>query len=212
MRETVRKTIYRPPPEAQLLAQKGHRLVSPPPVLARSGSLPPLRLHFTSASWRRERELRVARICRCLDRGCAAGKPLRKMLVRFAWKWNGRRYKGEPARRLRLAKRTLRYLYRRWKASNGNPAALALNYRAPVKIRQGHALDFARVCVNTPVRSFADAYARLPRPRATVFAYRLALGDKLLRRIVRLFAARRMVEFRARKARAAVNWFAKGGT
>jgi hypothetical protein len=106
----------------------------------------------------------------------------------------------------------LGHLYRRWKASGGNPAALALNYRAPVKVRKGHALDFARVCVNAPVRSFADAYARLPQPRATVFAYRLALGDKLLRQIVRLFAARRMVELRARNARSAVNWFAKGDT
>jgi hypothetical protein len=147
-----------------------------------------------------------------MDRGQAGGKRLHEMLVWFTWRWKGRHYASDPKRRIRLGYGTLKRLYRRWKASGGNPAALALNYRAPVKVRQGHALDFARVCVNTPVRSFADAYARLPRPRATVFAYRLALGDKLLRRIVRLFAARRLVEFRARKARAAVNWFAKGGT
>jgi hypothetical protein len=127
-----------------------------PAAPARGSSVPRLpRVQFSSAPWQRERVQRLARICRCLDRGCAAGKPLRKMLVRFAWKWNGRRYKGEPARRMRLAKATLRYLYRRWKASGGNPAALALNYRAPVKLRKGHVLDFARVCVNSDVRSFA---------------------------------------------------------
>jgi hypothetical protein len=78
-----------------------------------------------------------------------------------------------------------------------------------VKLRKSHVLDFARACINTPSRSFAEAYGRLPRPRATVFAYRLHLGPKLLRRITRLFAARRTVDVRCRWARAAVNSFAK---
>ena len=173
----IRKTNFRPPRAARS-PQKGLRFASPPPVTIRRRSIPLLRINFSSTSWQRERELRVARICRSLDRGCAAGKPLRKMLVRFAWRWNGKRYKGEPSHRIRLARGTLGHLYRRWKASGGNPAALELHYRAPVKLRAGHALDFGRVCVNAPVRSFADAYARLPRARATVFAYRLALGDK----------------------------------
>jgi hypothetical protein len=206
----IRRTIFRPPRAARSI-QKGLRLASPPPVTIRRRSIPLLRIHFSAATWQRERELRVARICRSLARGCAAGKSLRKMLVRFAWRWNGQRYRGEPRHRIRLARGTLGHLYRRWKASGGNSAALALNYRAPVKVRKGHALDFARVCANASVRSFADAYARLPRPRATVFAYRLALGDKLLRRIVMLFAARRLVESRARKARAAVNISATRG-
>jgi hypothetical protein len=189
--------------------------LQPKPAAPARGSLcvPMLpRVQFSSAPWQRERVQRLARISRCLDRGCAAGKPLRKMLVRFAWKWNGRRYKGEPARRMRLAKATLRYLYRRWKASGGNPAALALNYRAPVKVRKGHALDFARVCVNSDVQSFTEAHGRLPRSRATWFAYRLALPAGLRQRVVRLFSARRLVDCRTRKARAAMHSFAKGGT
>jgi hypothetical protein len=206
----LRKTFCRPPREARP-QKKGHRLVSSPPATTRGRNLPLLRVHFSSSPWQRERELRVARICRSLDRGCAAGKPLRKMLVRFAWKWNGRRYRGEPSRRFRLAKGTLRNLYRHWKASGGDPASLALHYEAPVKVHKWHALDFARVCINSPSRSFAEAYARLPRPRATVYAYRLALGAKLLRRVVMLFATRRLVDGRMRKARAAVNGFATGG-
>ena len=157
----------------------------------------------------RSRLQRLARICRCLDRGRSDGKRLRKMLIRFAWIWKGRHYKCEPGRRIRFGRGTLGHLYRRWKASGGNPAALALNYRAPVKLRPGLAVEFARVCINSDVRAFTEAHGRLPRPVATWFAYRLALPPMLRRRVVALFAARRLGACRASKARAAVNRFAR---
>jgi hypothetical protein len=113
---------------------------------------------------------------RCLARGQAGGKRLHEMLVWFTWRWRGRRYKCDPNRRIRLGYGTLKRLYRRWKASGGNPAALALNYRAPVKVRPGLAVEFARVCVHSDVRSFTEAHGRLPRPVATWFAYRLSPG------------------------------------
>jgi hypothetical protein len=133
------------------------------------------------------------------------------MLVWFTWRWKGRHFKSDPKRRIRLGYGTLKRLYRRWKVSGGNPAALALNYRAPVKIRPGRALDFARLCINSVVRSWTEAHGRLPRPVATWFAYRLSLPPMLRRRIVGLFAARRLEACRAGKARTAVNWFAGRG-
>ena len=169
------------------------------------------RVQFSSAPWQRERVQRLARISRCLDRGRAKGKRLHEMLVWFAWKWKGRRYISEPGRRIQFSCGTLNRLYLRWRVSGGKTAALANRYRPPVKLRKSHVLDFARSCINTPSRSFAEAYGRLPRPRATVFAYRLHLGPKLLRRITRLFAARRTVDVRCRWARAAVNSFATEG-
>jgi hypothetical protein len=215
----LRNTICRPPREAQLSPQKGHRFASLPPAAL-------VELPTTSANvslkgwpraispprgWKREYVYRAARIFRCMDRGQAGGKRLHEMLVWFTWRWKGRHYKSDPKRRIQLGYGTLKRLYRRWKASGGNPAAIALKYRAPVKLRKGHVLDFARVCINSPSRSFAEAYGRLPRPRATVFAYRLHLGPKLLRRIIRLFGARRSVDVRCRWARAAVNSFATEG-
>jgi hypothetical protein len=186
-------------------------LTKKPPAHARGRSVPLPRAHFSSASWKDERILRAARIFRCLDRGCAAGKPIRRMLRIHAWRWRNRHYASDPARAIQFGRGTLERLYRRWKAAGGNPEALANRWRPPIKLRRSHALDFARVCINSDVRSLAEAFGRLARPRATVYAYRLALQPKLLRRIVRLFCARRLVDCRARKARAAVNRFATGG-
>ena len=154
---------------------------------------------------------RLGRTYRAVDKGLAAGKRLCKMLRLHAWRWNGRRYTSEPARPVQFSYGTLMRMYGRWRASGGNPEALALRWRPPVKVRKGHALDFARVCINSPARSFPEAFGRLSRSRATIYAYRLALGAKLLRRIVRLFSARRLVDCRTRKARATLNNLATGG-
>jgi hypothetical protein len=80
-----------------------------------------------------------------------------------------------------------------------------------VKLRKGHVGQFAAICINSDARSFAEAYGRLPRPRATVYGYRLGLGTSLLRRVVNLFAARRLVDVRTRKARTIVNTLAREG-
>lgn len=206
------QTLFRTPRRARLSPQKGHRFVTTPPVQARGDFLPiSPRAHFPPRGWQRERVQRLARIFRCVDRGQAAGKRLHEMQVWFAWRWKGRHFKSDPARRIRFGRGTLEHLYRRWKASGGNPAALALNYRAPVKLRPGLAVEFARACLSSDVRSFTEAHGRLPRPVATWFAYRLSLPPMLRQRVVGLFAARRLEACRAHKARAAANRFARGG-
>ena len=207
---TMRTRFGRSPREAQLLPLLRHRLTSPPSAHAREG-VPTSRANFPQIGWQLERVQRLARICRCLDRGQANGKRLHEALVWFAWRWKARTYKCDPCRKIRFSYVTLRRLYNQWKANAGNPVALALRYRAPVKLRKGHVQQFAAICINSPSRSFAEAYGRLPRPRATVYAYRLALGARLLSRVVKLFAARRWVDVRTCKARTAANRFATEG-
>ena len=187
-----------------------------PPAPARGSLYVPMlpRVQFSPSlalPWQRERAQRLARIFRCMERGQAAGKRLHEMQVWFAWRWKGRHYKSDPARRIRFSRGTLGRLYRRWNVIGGNAAALALNYRAPRKLRPGLAEEFARVCINSDVRSFTEAHGRLPRPVASWYAYRLSLPPMLRGRVVGLFAARRLEACRAHKARAAANWFAKRG-
>jgi hypothetical protein len=166
-------------------------------------------IHFSATDWIRERAARLSRICVCLDKGRAEGKTIRRMLRLHVWRWKGRHYISAPGRPIRFSCITLSRAYRHWRANGRNPDSLVIRYRPPIKLRKSHALRFAGVCINSDVRSMAEAYARLPRPRATVFAYRLAFRPKLLRRIVRLFAARRLVDCRARAARAVANSSAK---
>lgn len=183
-------------------------LTTKPPAPTRGRRCVPLlpRVHFLSTTWQTERERRLLRIFRCLDRGLALGKALHPMLVKHAWRWRGRRYRSQHGHPIRFSVSTLDRLYRVWCAGGRTPAALALRYRAPVKIHPRDALKFSRVCINSPVSSFEEAYGRLPnRPRGTWFAYRLALPEGLRRQMVRLFSARRLLDFRQRKARSAVN-------
>jgi hypothetical protein len=184
-----------------------HRL---PPDNARGEVTPASRaIHFSATDWIRERAARLNRICVCLDKGRAEGKTIRRMLRLHVWRWKGRHYTSAPARPIRFSCVTLGRVYRYWRANGRNPDSLVIRYRPPIKLRKSHALRFAGVCINSDARSFADAYGKMPRPRATVCAYRLAFRPKLLRRVVRLFAARRLVDCRARAARAVVNNFAK---
>ena len=174
----------------------------------RPGELMPLAhpgRHFRSWTWQDERIQRAARICRCMDRGLAKGKKLGPMMRLHAWRWKDRFYTSDPKRPTQFTAQTLRRIYCRWKGSGGNPAALGLRYRPPVKLRPGQAKEFAHACVDSGVTSFGSAYGRLPRPKATWFAYRLALGPTLVKRVVRLFAVRRAMVCRTREARAALN-------
>jgi hypothetical protein len=205
----LRKTICQPPRGTK--PQKGRFRFATKPLVARV-ELPTTRANISPTGWQRERVQRLARIFRCMDRGQAEGRRMHEMVVWFTWRWKRRLYKNDPSRSIRFGYGTLKRLYRRWKASGGNPAALALNYRAPVKVRQGLAVEFARICVNSDVRSFTEAHGRLPRPVATWFAYRLSLPPMMLRQVVALFAARRLVDCRWRKARTAANRFARSGT
>jgi hypothetical protein len=180
----------------------------------RPGELMPLAhpgRHFRSSNWQAERIQRAARICRCLNRGLAKGKKLGPMLQLHAWRWKDRCYTSDPKRKIQFTALTLRRMHCRWEAGGRNPEALALRYWAPVKIRRGQAVEFARACLRPEVSSFIEAHGRMPRPRATFWAYRLNLPAKLRGRIIKLFAARRLTAFRMRSAREAVNRFAGGG-
>ena len=205
---TFTKTICRAAKRPQS-PQKGRRHFSYPPATACERYVPLSHVHYSSTAWQRERLQRLSRICRCLDRGRAAGKRLGRMLRLHAWRWKDRNYTSDSGRRIQFSRVTLGRVYRCWRASGGDPAALALHYVAPVKIHKTQVQDFARACINSGARSFAEAYGRLPMPKATVYAYRLKLGPKLLRRVVKLFSARRLEAVRTRLARAAVNSFAE---
>jgi hypothetical protein len=133
------------------------------------------------------------------------------MVRLHAWRWKRRHYTSAPGRPIQFGVQTLERLYRRWRVAAGNPDALRNRYRLPEKLRKGHVLEFARGCIDSDVRFFAEAFDRLARPAATYYAYRLRLPVKLRRRILGIFAARRLVDCRMRKARAEANRFAGRG-
>ena len=161
-------------------ARAGNGPSSAPPRPER-GDAPPHApgRHFSSCNWEQERSARLRRMFHCIQRGHESGKRVHEQLVWFTWRWNGKAYHSDPSRSFRFSYATLSRLFYAWRKCG--ESALALGYRAPVKIRQGQTVGFAQACLRPEVRSFIDAHARLPRPRATFYAYRLNLPPDLRR-------------------------------
>jgi hypothetical protein len=185
----LRHTICRPPIEAQLLPQKGHRLASPPPA-ARENSPSPA--PFFPKGWQRERVQRLARICRCIDRGKVAGNPLRRMVRLHAWRWRGRHYKTAPSRSIHFKASTILRIYRMWRKGGRTPAALALHYwRGNRKVSIAQVVELSKLCLAPETRSFSAAWRKLESPGATESAYRHATPPRLRAALAALLAHRR---------------------
>ena len=165
---------------------------------------------LSPSPWQRERVQRLARICRCMDRGAAQGKRVHEMLVWFAWRWKGRQYKCEPTRSIQFGYGTLKMAWYRWKNGGRTPNSIALHYCGPRKLEAKHIELFANACLVSGVTSLAAARRQLPRPAATMWAYRHALPLSVRSRITELLAARRKVAHLERSARRAVNGMALG--
>ena len=195
-------TIFRQPPNvAGLLTQK-RRLASPPPD-AREIFPTPAQLFIKA--WQRERMQRLARICRCIDRGRQQGKRIRKMVILHAWRWRGRHYKCDPERRIRFRASTLLRIYYQWKRGGRTQAAIALRYRSGNrKLPAGKVLELARACAQPGVRSFHQAYGQVANPRATVSAFWHAMPAQVRERLAALCAARRKTEYLEREAARAI--------
>ena len=189
------------------LSQRRRPRFAPMPLAAR-GKSPLPRATSSPRNWQRERVQRLARICRCLDRGQAAGKRLGKMLTRFNWVWRKRYYKCEPARRIRF--RGLKGIYYQWKNGGRTPAALALHYwRGNRKAPMGQVIELANFCLAPGTKSFSAAYRKLATPGATESAYRYATPARLRVALAELLAHRRHDQVLERAARKLLGEVAK---
>jgi hypothetical protein len=174
--------------------------LSPPPP---PGTLMPLSPggHFSSTTWQRERVSRLVRIFRCVEQGRKSGKRLHRQLVRFACRWNGKRYTCDPTRSMHLSYPTLVRLYYLWRTSG--KAALELRYRCPnQRIKPAELRALLELCLQPQVFSFSAAYRQLPGPLASIWAYRYATPGRLRAALAALLAHRRRERVLQRAARA----------
>jgi len=155
-----------------------------------------------SEAWQLERIQRLSRICRCLDRGQAAGKRLCRMVRLHAWRWRGRHYKANPSQAIRFKANTILRIYRAWRAGGRTPAALALHYwRGNRKVSPGRVVELAKLCLLPETKSFSAAYRKLKAPGATESAYRYAMPARLRAALAALLAHRRHEQVLERAAR-----------
>ena len=165
----------------------------------------------SSTGWQRERLQRLLRICRCLERGRQQGKPLRKMLVKHAWRWKNRHYACDPEMAIRFTRGTLLRVYYQWKRGGQTPAAIALRYWSTNrKLPASHVLAMARRCAAPNARSFAAAWRQAENHLATYDAFWKAMPPRVRKQLAALCAARRRVEYLERQAQRTVARFAAG--
>ena len=205
----IRNTIYRPASESP--PRKGHRdrHQTKPPV-EREDRIPPPAPNFSPTGWQRERIQRLARICRCLERGQASGKRLRRMVRFHAWRWRDRHYECDPARAIRFKASTILRIYRLWRKGGGTPAALALHYwRRNRKAYLSQVIELSKLCLAPETNSFSAAYRKLPNPGATHWAFRVAIPARLRVALAALLAHRRHEQVLERAARQILEGVAK---
>jgi len=167
--------------------------------------VPPIPSPNFNKAWQRERVQRLARICRCLDRGSAQGKPVSRMLIKHAWRWKGRFYKADPARPIRFRLTTLRRIYYAWKSGGRVPAAIALRYRSGnSKLALRDVLTVARRCASFPVGSYRAAWDHVGPRAATADACRKATPAHIRTLLVAVCAQRRNLKRLEREAARAI--------
>lgn len=112
-------------------------------------------------AWQLARAKILQRACQRIRAAVAAGKPIQRTIRRVARSLDGRAYRGDPARRLKLSAKTLRRAWDNWNRGGQVPAAFKLNFNprrkfipAPVLMR------FAEFCASRPLPSLADAWRK----------------------------------------------------
>ncbi|MEO5804102.1 MAG: hypothetical protein ABIR24_11295 [Verrucomicrobiota bacterium] len=81
-------------------------------------------------NWLAERGRILLRLCRCLESRIQRGQSLRIAARKLIRKWNGRAYRVEPKRRIRLSALSLVAHYKKW-LRDSTAQAFELNYRGP---------------------------------------------------------------------------------
>ncbi len=96
-------------------------------------------------AWEIEREARLQELCSGIAKAKEKGTPIDKSCRRIAQQWNGKPFKADPSRSLKLSMRSMMRLYSQWRRGGEHPSAFRLNYTPPHAIRRDLALAFLRV-------------------------------------------------------------------
>jgi hypothetical protein len=161
-------------------------------------------------SWQLERARRLHRICRCIEGRVNRGGKLRLAFTWFVWRWDGRPFRCEPARKWKLKKETLRAWYYTWRNNGKNEAAVMLKYRATrPKRERAKVAEFLRICVDSNCDSFWSAHRLLKDNAVTESAYYHALPERISKLVVELFTHRRRVRFAHRRLARAAEGFSR---
>lgn len=108
--------------------------------------------------WQAERAKILERACLSIKAAIQRGEPIGRALRRMARRNNGRPFKADPSRRLRLSEVTMRRAWDEWKRSGESPSAFALRFSSRPSITAAVVVSFAKFCASGPRKSLATAW------------------------------------------------------
>jgi hypothetical protein len=115
-------------------------------------------------AWQAERAALLQRACNSVETRVKNGNRKGKAIRRVSKYLNGRSFRCEPKRHLRLLGKTLRRVHDVWKRNGETPSAFRLNYRARVPAIPVLVLvRFANFCASIQQRSLKSAWNNFAR-------------------------------------------------
>jgi hypothetical protein len=113
-----------------------------------------------SGDWVFERAVILDRICHEISKAKSRG--LCRMIAGLAKKWDGRRFRSDPSRQLKLSKGSLQREYYRWRLNPGLEVFRLRGYRPGLKpVPDGLVIEYLRRCGKLGVMMAREAYASL---------------------------------------------------
>ena len=117
-----------------------------------------------SKPWQRERAKKIHRACLCVQSAETRGEKIFRAIQRTARRYNGRKLKSDPSRRLRLCPGTLRRWWDIWKRNGQMPAALYLKFRArPPYVPRPLLIRFVEFCATNRLPSVKAAWQKFSK-------------------------------------------------
>jgi hypothetical protein len=119
--------------------------------------------------WQIERAGKLHRACLRIEAARARGEKICKYVLRTARRYNGRPFKCDPARRMRLCTSSLWRLYRKWRRSGKVASALILKYcKRPPYVPRLFMLRFVDFCASHRIRSMNGAWQEFSKLKKNV--------------------------------------------
>lgn len=118
----------------------------------------------------------------------------------FVWRWDGKPYKANPSKKIRLGYGSVLRIWYQWHRGGSQPEAIIARFGTNRKLDRKDVLAFARLCLAPDLVSIDKAWKRVANPVGTASAYRHELNPRLRKSLVRLFRLRRQVERETKQA------------
>ena len=116
-------------------------------------------------AWEIEREARLHDLCIGIAQAKEKGTPIDQSCRRIAQKWDGKPFKADSSRSLKLSMRGMRRLYFEWRRGGEHPSAFRLQYKSVRTVTRALAFSYVKAALLSKTNEEAMRLLALRRKR-----------------------------------------------